>query len=370
MNGRGLERRLAPGELARSSYATLDLYEPGRAPVALDLSDNTNLAGVPPAASRLLAELTRPENAAVITRYPSLWAAELKEAVADYLGVPAASVATGCGSDDVLDSAVRAFSEPGERLAFPDPTFAMLPHLAATNALAPIAVPLTGSGLDVDVDGLLGAHARITYVCTPNNPTGTLAGGDAIDALLARADGLVIVDQAYAEYQGVQDGAPALARRAAVDGRLLVVRTLSKAFGLAGLRVGYAVGTPELVAAVDKSRGPYKIGRLAERVAVLALTEDRAWVQARAREVVEARGRFERELARMGRRPIPSEANFVLVPVEDAAAAGAALRARGIGVRPFRAAPGIGDALRISMAPWSILEPTLPVMTEVLRCAS
>lgn len=370
MNGRGLERRLAPGELARASYATLDLYEPGRSPVALDLSDNTNLAGVPPAAARLLAALSRPESAPVITRYPSLWAAELKEAVAAYLGVPAACVTTGCGSDDVLDSAVRAFSEPGERLAFPDPTFAMLPHLAATNALAPIAIPLVGPGHDVDVEGLLGASARITYVCSPNNPTGTLAAGNAVDDLLARAGGLVIVDQAYAEYQGSQDGAPALARRAAVDGRLLVVRTLSKAFGLAGLRVGYAVGTPELVAAIDKSRGPYKIGRLAERVAVAALTEDLPWVRAQARDVVAARGRFEAELLRIGRRPVPSEANFVLVPVDDAAAAGAALRARGIGVRPFRAAPGIGDALRISMAPWSVLEDSLPAMTEVLRCAS
>lgn len=368
MKGRPLAVRLAPTELARATYGELALYEPGRAPVAIDLSDNTNLVGVPPAAARVLAELASPASAASITRYPSLWASELKQAIAAYLGVPAACVTTGCGSDDVLDSAVRAFSEPGERLAFPAPTFALLPHLALTNGLAAIEVPLR-SDLDVDVEGLLGSEARVTYVCTPNNPTGTLASDAAMDALLARTRGLLIVDQAYAEYQA-SDGVPELTRRATNDGRLLVVRTLSKAFGLAGLRVGYAVGTPELVATVDKSRGPYKIGRLAERVAIAALTEDLAWVRERAAEVIEARERFAEALRGAGRRPIASQANFLLVPVEDATAAAAGLRARGIGARPFRGAPRIGDALRISMGPWSVLEPILGDVLEVLRCAS
>ncbi len=369
MKGRPTPAQRPPGELARSTYAELELYEPGRAPVALDLSDNTNLVGVPPAAARVLAELAAPGSASSITRYPSLWAAELKAAVAAYLGVDAACVTTGCGSDDVLDSAVRAFSEPGERLAFPAPTFAMLPHLALTNGLEPIEVPLRGPHHEVDAEGLLAAEARITYVCSPNNPTGSLASSAAIDALVARARGLVIVDEAYAEYQAA-DGAPELARRAATDGRLLVVRTLSKAFGLAGLRVGYAVGTPALVTAVDKSRGPYKVGRLAERVATAALTDDLPWVRERAAEVRVARERFGDALRAAGRAPVPSHANFLLIPVEDAAAAAAALRARGIGVRPFRDAPGIGDALRISMGPWSVLEPVLPAVLEVLRCGS
>jgi len=361
--------RLAPAALARSSYAELEAYEPGRKPVALDLSDNTNLAGIPPAAAQILAAASDPAKSAIVTRYPSLWASDLKAAVASYLGVPVECVTTGCGSDDVLDSAVRAFSEPGDRLAFPAPTFAMLPHLAHTNALEPIEVPLRARDLDVDADGLLAADARITYVCSPNNPTGTLASSAAIDALLERARGLVIVDEAYADY-AASDGAPALARRATTDGRLLVVRTLSKAFGLAGLRVGYAISTPEIAQTLDKSRGPYKVGRLAENMAVAALTEDLDWVRSRAQDVVVARQRFAELLRSWGLSPIASEANFILVAVGDARAAAADLRARGIGVRPFLAAPGIGDALRISMAPWSVIAPVLPAFEEVLRCVS
>lgn len=369
MKGRGEEVRRAPAGLPRASYAALELYEPGRSPVALDLSDNTNLAGLPPAAARCLARAADPKESALFTRYPSLWASELKTAIASYLGVPAACVTTGCGSDDVLDSAVRAFSEPGDRLAFPDPTFAMLPHLAHTNSLEPAAVPLVPGGFDVDAEALLAARARITYLCSPNNPTGTLASAGALDVILARAPGLVIADEAYAEYAS-PDGAPGLARRAASDGRLLVVRTLSKAFGLAGMRVGYGIGTPELIQALDKSRGPYKVGRLAELMATAALTEDLPWVRERAAEVVQARDRFGALLEGWGTPAIASHANFLLVPVRDARASAAALRAGGVGVRPFLSAPGIGDALRISMAPWSVLSEVVPIFEQVLSCAS
>jgi histidinol-phosphate aminotransferase len=371
MKGRATPERLAERQLVRSSYEMLELYEPGRGPVALDLSDNTNLAGLPPTTAAILASAGDPARSSAITRYPSLWASDLKRAVASYLGVPAECVTTGAGSDDVLDSIVRACSEPGERLAFPDPTFAMLPHLARTNALEPVAVALRGSdaGHDVDAAGLLAAEARITYVCSPNNPTGTLASAAALEALLAGARGLVVVDQAYAEYQD-PSGAPELARRATTDGRLVVVRTLSKAFGLAGMRVGYAVTTPALAQAIDKSRGPYKVGRLAEDMAVAALTGDLAWVRERAVEVVHARDRFVAFLRAIGRDSVASCANFTFVPVEDARASAAALRERGVGVRAFAGAATVGDGLRISMAPWSVLEPVMPVFEEVLHCAS
>lgn len=356
--------RIPASDLARASYRELPFYEPGRAPVELDLSDNTNLAGLPPTAAKILASAGAPAAAPLVTRYPSLWAGDLKEAIASYLGVPARCVVTGCGSDDVLDAAVRAFSVPGDSLAFPAPTFSMLDHLARVNALEPYAAPLAAD-LDVDVDLLLAPRARITYVCSPNNPTGTLVSPAAVDGLLARARGLVIVDEAYAEY-AADDGAPELARRATTDGRLFVTRTLSKAFGLAGMRVGYGVGTPEIASAVEKSRGPYKVGRLSEQMAVAAMTDDLPWVREQAREVVGVRERFVAKLTGLGLRPIPSRANFVLVPVDDAARVASELRARGVGIRPFARAARVGDGVRISLGPAVVIDPVWPVFAEVL----
>ena len=346
-------------DLVRPSYRRMSLYTSVRAPVALDLSDNTNQRGAPPAALAVARE-AGPE---VYARYPSHYGAELKRALSEWLGVGPEEIVTGCGSDDVLDSAVRAFAETGDTLAFPEPTFAMLPYFAHMNGLEPKPVPLLGAddGYDIDADGLLRTNAKIIYICTPNNPTGTLASQRSIERVLAEAPGLVVLDEAYIEY-----ASGSLVRRAKQERRLLVARTLSKAFGMAGLRIGYAVGAPDLVAEVEKSRGPYKITALAETMAVAALDQDRAWVERGVAEVVDARAPFLRELEALGLAPIPSAANFVLVPMPGAKAKAAALRERGVAVRPFEALAGFGDALRISIGPREIMQRALDAMREVL----
>ncbi|WP_394827532.1 pyridoxal phosphate-dependent aminotransferase [Pendulispora albinea] len=348
--------------LVRTSIAKMTLYASNREPCAIDLSDNTNPRGAPPSARAVVPQT----NVDLFARYPSHYAADLKGAIAAHLGVGPDEIVTGCGSDDVLDSAIRAFANPGGALAYPDPTFAMVPYFARVNDLEPRPVPLLGPerGYDVDAEGLLAQRASITYVCSPNNPTGTRTSAAAMERLLAEAEGVVLLDEAYIEYAG-----DSLVRRAKSQGRLLVVRTFSKAFGLAGARVGYAVGAPELVAAVEKSRGPYKVTALAEQVTVAALKNDAAWVETGVRDVLSARERFVAFLAQRGIASLPSSANFVLVPVRDAAGQAKALRQRGVAVRPFPGLTGIGDAVRISIAPWELLEPALPAFEEVLSCA-
>jgi len=347
--------------MVRSSIAKMTLYASNREPCALDLSDNTNQRGAPPSARAVVPQT----NVDLFARYPSHYAADLKGAIAAHLGVGQDEVVTGCGSDDVLDSAIRAFANAGGALAYPDPTFAMVPYFARVNDLEPRPVPLLGAdrGYDVDAEGLLAARASITYLCSPNNPTGTRVSKGAMERILAEASGIVLLDEAYVEYCG-----DSLVRRAKSDGRLLVVRTFSKAFGLAGARVGYAVGAPELVQAVEKSRGPYKVTALAEQVTIAALQNDSAWVEGGVRDVLAAREKFVAFLERRNIVSIPSSANFVLVPVKDAAGQAKALRQRGVAVRPFPNLLGIGDALRISIAPWELLEPALPSFEEVLSC--
>jgi histidinol-phosphate aminotransferase len=346
----------------RASYAAIELYAPDRAPCRTDLSDNTNLWGVPPDALRALHGAAT----ARVTRYPALYAGALKRAIAGYAGVGEHEVVTGCGSDDVLDSAMRAFADPGDRVACPVPSFAMIPIFAQMNGLEPVLVPLTRD-LDLDADAMLATGARVTYLCSPNNPTGTLMTRSAVERVIERAAGVVIVDEAYAEFVGVgMDETSGYLRAAASLPNVLVVRTMSKAFGLAGLRIGYATGAAALVAEVEKSRGPYKVNGLAEQAAVAALTTDRGWVGARVRDAIENRERLADALRGLGLAPIDSAANFVLVPMPNADAVGREMRARGVAVRPFRDLPLVGDALRISVGPWEMMEECVAVLGDVL----
>ncbi|TMQ69281.1 MAG: histidinol-phosphate aminotransferase family protein [Candidatus Eisenbacteria bacterium] len=311
------------------------------APAVLDLSDNTNLYGAPPAALRILREAA-PDDA---TRYPSAYSDALRAALARSLGATPDQVTTGCGSDDVLDSAIRTFAAPGERIAFCDPTFSMIPVLAERNRLVQAPVPFT-AGHDLDAEALLATGAPVIYLCSPNNPTGTAASGEAIARVLGGASGVVLMDEAYADFAAANVLGEATRRE-----NLLVVRTLSKAFGLAGMRVGYGVGAPALIARVETARGPYKVGAAAERAATGVLTEDLEWVRERARLAVGDRARLIAALTVAGLRPLPSAANFVLVPVADAEACARRMLEAGVAVRAFAGLSGIGDAVRITVGP-------------------
>lgn len=351
--------------ITRESYRAIELYAPDRAPCRVDLSDNTNCWGVAPA----VEEAIREASVAAVTRYPNLYAASLKEALGGYMGVAATRIVTGCGSDDILDSAIRAFGEPGDAIACPDPSFAMIPIFARMNGLRPITVPLT-SAYDIDPDAMLATNARIIYLCSPNNPTGASLSREAVERVVEHAPGIVIIDEAYAEFADV-DLSPIALR----SERVLVARTMSKAFGLAGLRIGYATGAPALVAEVEKSRGPYKVNAIAERAALAALGEGLEWARARIAEAIANRERLTSELEARGLAPIHSQANFVLAPISDANARARHMRTLGVAVRPFEGLPQVsqslrasaGSALRISVGPWDMIESALAALDATMR---
>ena len=140
-----------------------------------------------------------------------------------------------------------------------------------------------------------------------------------------------------------------------------------KAFGLAGLRVGYGLAAPEVVQALEKVRGPYKVNVLGERAALAALAEDLPWVRRQVEASVSIRERLRVALAALGLPALPSAANFLCVPVPDSAALGRRLLGRGIKVRVLRALPGIGDAIRIGVGPWDGMERLLAALAEVPR---
>jgi histidinol-phosphate aminotransferase len=349
MNGSPAAKPAPRRPYVRASYDAIRLYAPDRRAAPVDLSDNTNRWGMPPASRAVLRALAEQSG----VRYPSLYANQLKSALASYAGVGTENIVTGCGSDDVLDSAIRACSEPGDLVVAPSPVFPMIPLFARMNGLSFASVPMSGS-FDVDVQALVARDPAIVYLCSPNNPTGTVLPPAVVRDVLANSRALVIVDEAYIEFGG--ESVAELIRDSA---RLLVVRTLSKAFGLAGLRVGYALGAPELVAAVEKSRGPYKVNALAEAAGVAALTEGLPWVRERIADVVELRGELTGAMERRGVSVLPSSANFILCAASDSEAIAREMRDRGVAVRPFASLEsGIqalnaaaGSALRISIGP-------------------
>jgi len=363
-------------DLVRHDIAALSTYTEGRAEGGAlnviatdvcDLSDNTNLWGAPPAAQSALRD-SQP------ARYPTPYSDRLKEALGRYTGIDGASIVTGCGSDDVLDAAMRTFADPGDRIAYSVPTFSMIPTLARVNGLLPVEVPLRdeSQAFDIDPDRLVESGAKIIYVCAPNNPTGTAVSRSSLEQLVDRAPGIVIVDEAYAEF-APQTNAD-LVRHSE---RIVVTRTLSKAFGLAGLRIGYGIAAQNTVDFIERARGPYKVNTVAERAAFAALADTPdalGWVREHARIACENRDRFVAGLRELGFAPFPSLTNFVLVPHANAVELGRTLLADGIIVRtltnlPRTVAPlstAAGRALRISIGPWSMMTRVLDSLARAI----
>jgi histidinol-phosphate aminotransferase len=343
----------------RAGYDAVPVYRAQRPRVEIDLSDSTNQWGVAPSA-RAAIEAWQPRDA---SEYPGVDSPALGAAFASYAGVPEDAVISGCGSDNILDSAMRALAAPGARVAHPAPTFAMIPILARANGLVPVGVPLRPDG-DIDANALVATGAEIIYLCTPNNPTGTPHSRAAVETVIRNAPGVVILDEAYAEFADETYTAAA-----PLYPHVLSTRTLSKSFGLAGLRVGFGIGASALVREVLKARGPYKVNAFGERAGEAALTRDRAWMQDHAAVVRDIRERFAAALVSLGLAPLPSRANFVCVPVGRAPEIVEALYAHSIAVRGFADLPVVGDVLRIGLAPWPVMERVRDALATVLRSA-
>ena len=294
---------------------------------------------------------------AQVSRYPTPYADALCEALAEHHRLDPSRVVTGCGSDDVLDSAIRACCDAGSTIAIAVPTFSVVPSFAEVNEVALAKVELERDG-SLDATKLLATRADLYYLCSPNNPTGTRVNDEALRTLLQGTDAVVLFDEAYADFAD----ADATGLLDAFD-NLVVVRTLSKAFGLAGLRVGYALGDPEVVGAIAISRGPYKVGTVAEAVALGVLRDDVAWVRERVGEVRALRTWLTQRLTEAGFEVLDSQANFVAVLVEDAPRLLERLLAAGVLARAYSALPVFGDVFRITIGPRPQLDEALALLT-------
>ncbi len=327
--------------------AGLTPYVPGEQPKLPDLIKlNTNENPYPPSPRAL--EAIRAETGVALRLYPDPNADRLKAAIAVLHGLSPKQVFVGNGSDEVLAHAFLGLLKHDAHLLFPDITYSFYPVYCGLYGIEGRTLPLDEQ-FAIRVEDYLDAPACGGVIFpNPNAPTGRLLGLDAIRRLLAgRPDVPVVIDEAYIDFGG--DSAIPLVNE---FDNLLVVQTLSKSRSLAGLRVGFAAGHPDLIEALERvknSFNSYPLDRLAIAGAVAAM-EDTAHFDATRQAVIASRERLSAELAGLGFEVIPSAANFVFArhPGRDAGELAAALRARSIIVRHFRA-PRIDQHLRITI---------------------
>ncbi len=281
---------------------------------AVKLASNENPLGPSPAAVKALQEACGQLN-----RYPD-GGAGLVAAIARRLGVPSAGVVLGCGSDDIIGMLTRALLQPGDEVVIPQPSFLMYALCARWAAARVVTVPL--ASLAVDLDAMLEAvtdRTRIVFLCSPNNPTGTVIGATAFGDFMERIPDhvAVVVDEAYIEF--VRDG-QALNGIAwtQAEKSVVVLRTFSKAYGLAGVRIGFGVMSPELALVLHRVRQPFNVSRLAQCAARAALADDE-FLQETIRLVHEGLDFLWGRLDDLGVSYFRSQANFFLIDVETGA---------------------------------------------------
>ncbi|MDI5961949.1 histidinol-phosphate transaminase [Streptomyces sp. SL13] len=331
--GRGPEPRL------RAALNGIPVYKPGRPAAGADgrpaykLSSNEN--PYPPLPGVLEAAVTA---AGEMHRYPDLACTGLTSELAKRFGVPESHVATGTGSVGVAQQLVQATAGPGDEILYAWRSFEAYPIVSQISGARPVQIPLDAEERH-DLDAMAAAitdRTRLIFVCNPNNPTGTVVRRAELAAFLdaVPSDVLVVLDEAYREFirdPEVPDGVELYRERPNV----CVLRTFSKAYGLAGLRVGFAIGHEPVAEALRKTAVPFGVSRLAQDAAVASLRAEDALL-VRVEALVAERARVSAALTAQGWTVPPSQANFVWLRLGDRTQDfGAACERAGVMVRPY-----------------------------------
>ena len=324
--------------LARAHIRELKAYQPGKPLEQLErelgITDAIKVASnespVPPS-PRVIEAVERALR--TVNRYPEDSCYKLRAALARHLGVQGENLLFGAGSDELLGLLATVFLDPGDEVVFPWPSFAMYPILTQSMGAKAVMVPTTAEYRS-DPDAIAAAitpRTKLLLLANPNNPTGSSMDAREFERLLARVPERVVValDEAYFEYVRSEDY-PRSLERIAERPTLMVLRTFSKIYGLAGLRIGYGIAHPELIRIVERARHPFNVSSIAQ-VAACAALEDGAY-RYQVRDLAH-RGlqQLEAGFEKLGLAYVPSDANFVLVDVgREAAPLDAALQRRGV----------------------------------------
>lgn len=321
-------------------------YQPGKPPAVqhgptYKLSSNESPFGPLPSVVQVIAEAV-----ADVNRYPDNGAAELTRAIALRYQVPAAHIAVGCGSVGLVQQLLEAVADPGAQVLYAWRSFEAYPYLADLAGVTSVQVPLADERHDLDaMAAAITPATRLIFVCTPNNPTGTVVGSAELERFIDQVPGdcLVVLDEAYVQYvrdPDVADGIDLYRDRPNVA----VLRTFSKAYGLAGLRVGFLIGHEEVAAAARKTMLTFAVNAVAQAAAVASLAAE-AELLDRVDLVVAERDRVRSELISKGWTVPRTQANFVWLRLgADTMNFADACDQAGLSVRAFA-----GEGARVSI---------------------
>jgi histidinol-phosphate aminotransferase len=318
-------------------------YVPGEQPKPgtkiIKLNTNENPYPPSPQAMAVLHQM----DGEWLRRYPDPYSRDFCAAVSDALGVPADWIIVGNGSDDVLNILVRACAEGHDRkIVYPMPTYVLYRTLAAMQPAEVMEVPY-GDDFELPIEALVAAQGAITFIASPNSPSGHVVPVAQLRELASRLTGVLAVDEAYVDF--ASESALALVQEFE---NVIVLRTLSKGYSLAGLRLGFGIAQPKLLAGMFKVKDSYNVDAIAIQVGAAAM-RDQAYKNECAEKVKVSRQKLMLDLKQLGFTVRESDANFVLATApSDAEQLYLGLKERGILVRYFKQ-PGLDDKLRISV---------------------
>jgi len=349
MTSIGELRRRTLDTLARPSYSIANKG-------MILLNDNANLFGVNPAVFAVADKF----DFSRLWAYPSENSDALRERLASAHGIAPEEIIVGNGSDELLDITSKCFLNPGDTFCSPAPTFGMYKFYARLN-FADISEKVLNKGFSLNLQALLDERAKIYSICQPNNPTANLFDGSDVRRLLKEAYGIVLVDEAYSDFCGSNYLPDVMDAEHAID-----VRTLSKAYGLAGLRAGYAIARKEIIDELRRVRTPFGLNSFTESVAIAAL-DDTSWVSETVAKMKSERAWLKPRLEKLGFEVHPSECNFLLcrAPMSSPALV-SALRSEGVATRDCNSYPLLENHMRITIAPRPMLETLLAKLEHLI----
>jgi histidinol-phosphate aminotransferase len=285
----------------RSTCRDLQLYYNPEVGGKLRMDTSTNALGTNPAGRKALRESLDLN----IGQYPSTYGDNLRKALAELYGLEADNFVVGNGSDEALDIIIKTFVEPGETVITAHPAYVLHSFFVRINCGNTVTVDLDDD-FQLDVEAINSTKGKVVLICTPNNPTSNTFRMEDVKAIIEGCDRPVVVDEAYGEYTGASF-IPLVKKY----DNLIVTRTFSKAYGLAGMRIGYLVAGTQMADALQRVKIPYSLNAIGEKVAVAAL-RDREFLERSVRVVAEERPFLERGLRDLGFHVFPSEANYIL----------------------------------------------------------
>lgn len=343
-------------DIMRSTTREFKRYYNPEVREEIRMDTNVNVLGSNPSAKKFLSQWTGDLNG-----YPNTYSDDLRDSLADLYNLERENFVAGNGSDEVIDVIFKTFTEWKDDCAVPVPSYVLYDYFVKMNGGSTIEVDLT-EDFQLDVDAFLKTKAKVAIMPSPNNPTGNSFREKDIEEILSGFDGIVVVDEAYGEYSD-----NSMISKVNEFDNLIVIRTFSKAYAMAGLRVGYAVSNLDVAGMMNCVKIPYSLNILSEGAAIAAV-KDQKFIKDSVALVKEQRPKLDSGLKSLGFETYPSNSNFILArsPIDHAELV-SGLKAKGMMIRDFGSKRRTENCVRITVGTEKLNNTILEKISEVIE---